>query len=253
MILLLLLFAAIADDVVHLPAASFSRGSERAPDEGPVRRIQLSGYSIDKTEVSIAEFERFVAEGWRDAAHWSSEGRGWMGEHPRGLGPQLWRSGRPKDHPVVAVTWYEADAFCRWKGGHLPSEAQWERAACAGSEGPYPWGDATNLDVRWTQAMEDGALLRVNTAAVTEDSTPNSLGMRHVIGNVWEWTADWYHRDGYSNAAEMDPGGPSTGRWRVLRGGSFANLPSYATCTHREPARPDQARLTAGFRCAYSH
>ena len=116
-------------------------------------------------------------------------------------------------------------------------------------------GDSEEVAATWYSGGKFGHIQAVHTDAVTDqDPTLSSpLGLLHTAGNVWEWTADHYHREGYAppGVAATDPTGPNQGTWRVLRGGSFMNLPSYCTCTHREPATPDRVAFTTGFRCAY--
>ena len=236
---------------ITIPAGEFRQGSLRAPDEQPMRSVALSAYSIDRTEVSVKAFEEFVQSGYDERPHWSAQGWAWHQAHPHGAEPQTRRAGRPEDHPVVAVTWYEADAYCRWRGGRLPTEAQWERASCGGGPGPYPWGTAVDRSVRWSAHGHHNGPIKVDTAPVTQDAARGPDDLQHMIGNVWEWTADWYTQDAYTTEPTPDPLGPKAGTWRVLRGGSYLNLPSYCSCTHREPAAPDQPRMTTGFRCAY--
>jgi sulfatase modifying factor 1 len=250
--LFLVLFAAAPPEAVFLPAIEFNRGSLRAPDEQPVRTIGVAGFSIDRTEVSIDAFEHFARSAWSDASVWSEAGRAWRDANGRGSGRDMRHAGRTGSHPVVAVSWFEADAFCRWKGGRLPTEAQWERAACDGGAGPFPWGEGERAGVRWSTKSVHFGVNRVDTAPVMEDTSPGPTGLQHMVGNVWEWTADWYHREAYTSGPTTDPTGPTTGQWKTIRGGSFSNLPSYSTCTHREPAEPEDVRLTVGFRCVYS-
>ncbi len=247
-----ILMAAAPSERVVVPGGEFRRGSERAPDEQPVRTIQLTAFEIERTEVSIEQFEQFVRRGWHDDDFWSPAGVAWRDRNPGGAGADFRSAGRRKDHPVVAVSWFEADAYCRWNGGRLPTESEWERAACDDSSGPFPCVSEIRKGVRWSLKYVSNDAMRVDTAAVEEDRFPNRLGMKHVIGNVWEWTSDWYHRDAYQMEDERDPSGPKEGVWKTLRGGSFMNLPSYSSCTHREPADPSVVRYTAGFRCAYS-
>ena len=248
----LFLFAAVPPGQVFLPATEFARGSERAPDEQPVRTIGLDAFAIDRMEVSIDSFDQFARKAWDDDSVWSADGREWRNANGRGAGSEMRHAGRKGTHPVVAVSWFEADAYCRWAGGRLPTEAEWERAACDGGSGPFPWGSTQPDGVRWSSKTMAMGVMRVETVPVAEDLHPGPTGLRHMIGNVWEWTSDWYHRDGYATGVSKNPQGPETGTWKSIRGGSFSNLPSYSTCTHREPANPADVRLTLGFRCAYS-
>ncbi len=240
-------------DAVLVPAGESVQGSGRAPDE-PLRTVTLSAFRVDREEVTVAAFERFASVGYQRPELWSEGGRRWLAEHPGGAGRELRAAGRPADHPVVAVTWYEADAFCRWREGALPTEAQWERAACGDGARRYPWGESEDVPAVWYGGVAEGHVHGVKTqAASAQESHPDSpFGLRHAVGSVWEWTADWYHRDAYLGPEPaVDPTGPAEGTWRTLRGGSFSNLPSYCTCSHREPARPERVAFTTGFRCVY--
>jgi len=136
----------------------------------------------------------------------------------------------------------------------LPTEAQWERAACPSNGSNFPWGNSEKIAAAWYSGGKYGHLQSVLTKAANQAprNQQTAAGLTHTVGNVWEWTADWFHSDSYKNPSLVDPKGPSTGTWKSLRGGSFMNLPSYCTCTHREPARPDRVAFTVGFRCAYS-
>jgi len=225
-------------------------GDGRSSD-APVRQVELRPFRIDRTEVSIDRFEAFVRDGWTDRSAWSEDGWSWAQAHPPHERRELRQSGRPGTHPVVAVTWFEADAYCRWRGGRLPTEAEWERAACGGAEQRYPWGDSEDETFRTNDIAKYGLLDSVRTAPVDDQEArlASPVGALHMAGNVWEWTQDWYHRDGTRDDA-TDPTGPPDGTWKVLRGGSYMNLPSYCSCTHREPAEPTRVALTTGFRCA---
>jgi len=229
-------------------------GSNRAPDESPAHPVRLDAYRIDVAEVSIAEFEAFVAaSGYERAENWSDAGRAWLDAHPGGAGATLRASGRAAEHPVVAVTWFEAEAFCKARGGALPTEAQWEYAACGGRGTRYTWGDTEDFGAAWFGEGKTGQLTSVHTRAVHEEGagTEAPNGIRHTAGNVWEWTQDSYDAGYYADKHSDNPVNDRPGTWRTARGGAFDNLPSYCTCTHREPMRPAEPRLTVGFRCAY--
>lgn len=230
------------EGVVEIPAGTFTQGSGRGPDD-PQRAVEIAAFGIDRTEVSVAAFEAFAATAWQKVALWSAEGWSWAQANPGGAGAAMRAAGRPGDHPVVAVTWFEAEAYCRAAGGGLPSESQWERAACGDGGRRFPWGD-DERDAAWYAEGKLGHLKGVATRAVDDQdpSLASPFGLVHAAGNVWEWTADGYRRD---SAA------PAEGSWKTMRGGSYGNLPSYCGCTHREPALPKRVSFSAGFRCAY--
>ncbi|MFH1467227.1 MAG: SUMF1/EgtB/PvdO family nonheme iron enzyme [Pseudomonadota bacterium] len=237
---------------VQIEGATYFEGSGRVPDE-PSRSVTVGGFGIDAAEVTIGAFEEFAARGYQDPALWPGEAARWLSEHPVGAGAVLRAAGRSDDHPVVAVTWYEAQAYCRWRGGRLPTEAEWELAACGGhSDSRYPWGEEEIQGPRWYGWGPGGHVGKVQTlpAGESERATRSPAGLHHVVGNVWEWTSDWYSA-APDTAPAQDPTGPESGRWKTLRGGSYMNLPSYCTCTHREPARPDRVSFTVGLRCVY--
>lgn len=213
-----LLIAAAMGDPVTIPVS----GAEES-------------YRIDRIEVSVDQFEAFVESGGFDnLSNWSDAGKAWLQSNPAGQGAEARRSARDGSHPVVAVTRFEAEAYCAAQGGRLPTGEQWARAVCA-EGGPYPWGAGVEREVQWFAEGKYGQVERVATQPVesgVENASP--LGLVHGAGNVWEWTSD-----------ERGAG------WGTLRGGSYMNLPSYCTCDREEWARPDEARLTAGFRCAW--
>ena len=246
----------------YFEAGTFLRGSGRSSDESPRHEVYLSEFYIDKYEVSIGDFEYFVQFGYQNDDFWSKEGQNWKKKYPDGAGSKDRRAGRTDSHPVVAISWYEADAYCKYKGGYLPTESQWERAACpkinhdiSQSAQKFPWGNNDNVEAVWYSGGKYGHLQSVLTKPVNEapqsQITPD--GLTHTVGNVWEWTSEYYHRDSYTQKISSDPKGPDSGIWKTLRGGSFMNLPSYCSCTHREPAEPNRVSYTIGFRCAYDN
>jgi formylglycine-generating enzyme required for sulfatase activity len=252
--LFLSILSTFAQETVSFPADTFQQGSDFSPDESPKHAVSLSPYQLDTTEVSIKEFEQFVSAGWSQDKFWTAEGLIWRTTNPQGAGAQNRSAGRASAHPVVAVSWFEADAYCHSKGGRLPTEAEWERAACNGQkEGRFAWGDDEMMDAAWYSSGKYGHLQAVltKTKAETPAEQLTKDGLYHTTGNVWEWTADWYHAEYYQKQEAQDPTGPDSGVWKTLRGGSFMNLPSYCSCTHREPARPDRVAYTTGFRCAF--
>jgi sulfatase modifying factor 1 len=268
-----------------VPAQSFAMGDHHGdgarPDgETPVHAVRLSAFAVDVTPVTVAGFRAFVtATGYRTEAEtygWSAvfhlavaDGSDIVG---RLAGTPWWygvsgadwaHPGGPAtaaedDHPVVHVSWNDAQAYCRWAGRRLPTEAEWECAARGGRAGQrYPWGDELTAG-RWNCNIWQGRFPSVNTAedgflttAPVRAYAPNDYGLYQPIGNVWEWCADWFSPTYYAQSPASDPPGPALGAARVIRGGSYLCHDSYCN-RYRNAARssntPDSSTGNTGFR-----
>lgn len=272
-----------------IPAGSFVMGDssgDRNPGDGetPQHRVALERFSIDTTSVTNDAFARFVeATGYETDAErfgysavfhlalaaapedvigqppgtpWWLGVRGADWRHPGGAHSNLDGLG---DHPVVHVSWNDAQAYCAWTGRRLPTEAEWERAARGGLDRrTYPWGDEPIDDGGWRANIWQGDFPRVNTlddgwltTAPVRSFTPNGYGLWQMVGNVWEWTSDWFDPGYYALSPEQSPTGPVRGTARVLRGGSYLCHASYCN-RYRNSARsqntPDSSMGNAGFR-----
>lgn len=273
-----------------IPAGSFLMGSNDATfptdAEGPVRRVEMSAFWMDRTCVTIEEFARFVAEtgfvteaerfGWsyvffgllpEDSAPtvgvpnvpWWRQVFGAYWAAPEGPGSGV--RGRER-HPVVHVSWNDAVAYARWAGKRLPTEAEWEYAARGGLEqAVFPWGDELEPAGVHMCNVWQGKFPQLNTAedgyvgtAPVDAFEPNGYGLFNTSGNVWEWCADWWGTTHLVDGAPiMDPRGPARGEARVTRGGSYLCHASYCN-RYRVAARtsntPDSTTGHLGFRLA---
>ena len=256
--------------------------------EGPVHEVELSAYRIGTTSVTNAAFAAFVdatghrtlaeVEGYSAVFHtdvaatvadvlghspatpWWVGVRGADWRHPEG--PRSGIEDRA-DHPVVHVSHDDALAFARWAGRRLPTEAEWEYAARGGLEGRrYPWGDELMAGTggEWQVNIFQGTFPATNTAddgwtttAPVTAYRPNGYGLHQMVGNVWEWCADWFDPKAYDARERRDPRGPASGTVRVMRGGSFLCHDSYCNryrVAARSAAPPDSTASNLGFRCA---
>lgn len=220
---------------------------EEFSDELAAHPVELPPYWIDRTEVTVARYERCVAAGRCSPA-------------PLAAGGERFRQ---PDYPITMVTWYDAAVFCAWAGGRLPTEAEWERAARGVTGRRFPWGNVYNpflanhgkgsdlpesvlsgwdaLDAR------DGFLELAPVGSFARGRTPD--GIADLAGNADEWVADWYAPE-HPAASAVSPQGPATGEHRVVRGGSYVHGAAWLRGAGRGHALPASRRPWRGFRCA---
>ena len=244
---------------VWIPPGSFMMGcspgdSECSDIEKPSHRVTLSkGFWLGQTEVTVGAYKRFARE----------TGRAMPEEPERGNNPlnPSWGNERM---PVVNVSWDDAVAYCRWAGGRLPTEAEWEYAARAGStEARYGAID----DVAWS--ADNSGRSRIDSARIWSESqqkywelikanwnTMHEVGQKRrnawslydMLGNVWEWVNDWYDENYYQNSPSQDPSGASSGKHRTVRGGSW--MSPQITCLSLRASDPQDNRYEGlGLRC----
>jgi formylglycine-generating enzyme required for sulfatase activity len=311
----------IQDGMIYISGGEYNMGFEAGhDDESPVHQVRLAPFYIDRYEVTNREFTEFVnATGYitkaeQDGLCWGFlegndkfqqiQGANW--QHPEG--PQSSVETR-LNHPVVCVNWHDAAAYAKWAGKRLPTEAEWEYAARAGTEDQYVAINDMN-----SMAMADGYdpktvhyAIAGNRNPFANDQTPsskshgkaavghvhhrttvgeslieaniwqggwpevnqradgyfytapvgsydsNEWGINDMIGNVWEWTSDWYDEKYYLSSPSANPPGPADGEKRVARGGSWFCNPTYcgAYSTHyRGASPPERGFNNVGFRCA---
>jgi formylglycine-generating enzyme required for sulfatase activity len=242
-------------EMVYVPGGTFEMGStEGFDDEQPVHAVTLDSFWIDKTEVTNDQFERFVqATDYRTDAEkegigevysdgsWSEvDGADW--QHPNG--PETSISGR-MDHPVVQVTWNDATTFCQWAGGRLPTEAEWEYAARGPDGHIYPWGNDAPDDTLLNYNEDVGDITQVGSYP----SGASWVGAMDMVGNVWEWVADWYDGDYYASSPSQNPKGPETRDEMVVRGGGWSISGAGVRAASRYHPLPDDRVDALGFRC----
>jgi len=219
-------------------------------DDIPANNIYLDAFYIDKYEVTNADYARFV-------------------EATKTRPPWHWLQGKvAKDQeklPVANVTWFEAADFCKWAGKRLPTEAEWEKAVRGGLDrNHYSWGDkevdrselmllSPQSADRIANAPPVPAVLGKLRSMPVGSFAPNGYGLYDMIGNVMEWTNDWYDNNYYPFMPKQNPRGPETGKYKSVRGAGFADGGGHGeekVNDYRNFSDPDTRTTTIGFRCA---
>lgn len=279
------------EGMVHIKGGEFLMGTndtEGFPSdgEGPVRKVVVDSFYIDKYAVTNEKFEQFVKEtnyvteaeqfGWT-YVFYSFLSEATLRGNPERV-PQVpwwvpvkgayWRQPEGPDstiqnrlnHPVVHISWNDAKVFCEWSGKRLPTEAEWEFAARGGLEQKkYPWGDDLIVNGKHQCNIWQGEFPTKNTARDGYIGTypvdafrPNGYGLFNMAGNVWEWCEDWFSPNYHSSSLMNNPKGPGTGTIKSMRGGSYLCHKSYCN-RYRVAARssntPDSSTGNIGFRC----
>jgi len=212
--------------MIYIPAGSFLMGNSNVGNDAvyhysnelPQHSVYLSAYYIGKYEVTRGEYRAFMNATGHAAPYYWADVQDWYD----GCGHCSYAFTQTDSYPVVGVTWYDAEAFCAWAGGHLPTEAQWERAARWTGSHPnvYPWGDTWNQEYcnnYYDSNPAGGGYEKYQTAPVgSYSSHPSPCGCQDMAGNVWEWCQDWYKS--YPNSTSPFD---YTNSYRVLRGGSW--------------------------------
>lgn len=237
-------------EMVFVPEGPFVMGYDTgygSPEwEKPLRDVHLSGYLIDRHEVTVAQFRRFCRETDRT-----------MRRQPDTSGPT---------HPVVNVTWHDAVAYCEWVGRRLPTEAEWEKAARGSDQRLYPWGNQIEygrcnqynaIDNHAELApvgtyVGDGPGMQAFAKEKRVSSGESPFGCLDMAGNASEWCSDWYSPSAYSTDGVRDPQGPGNGTQRVVRGGSYEDGWDPIRSSARQRLEPEKWSRCVGFRTAIS-
>ena len=233
--------------MVLIPAGSFPMGvppgdRDGGRDEYPRHDVELDSYVIDKYEVTNGRYLEFVrATGHR------------IPQNPKNPTRNLWQgetiTESLADRPVVNVDWSDADAYCRWVGKRLPTEAEWEKAAKGNHDWRFPWGNVEptakhlNYNQQW---IGEKTLMPVGSY----EAGKSPYGLYDMAGNVWEWVNDWYDPHYYETSPKRNPNGPAAGIKRVLRGSGWQNETPTVRIFTRVESDPTMRNESTGFRCA---
>jgi formylglycine-generating enzyme required for sulfatase activity len=225
--------------LLFVPSGEFIMGNDNSgSDEKPEHKVNLDAFWIDRTEVTNAMYARCVSADECDTPSSNSSGTGAV----------HFGNSEFDNHPVINVSWEDANAYCLWVDRRLPTEAEWEKAARGENAFTYPWGqDAPNNDLlNFNSAVGD------TTEVGTYLDGASPYGALDMAGNVWEWVADWYSDTYYQGSPSLNPLGPDSGIYRVQRGGSAYHDDFNVRSANRYGDDPTNTNFVVGFRCAMS-
>jgi len=224
--------------MVYVPEGNFTMGSNDFSDAQPVHTVYLNAYRIDKTDVTNAMYAQCVQAG-------NCQAPSPMVSQTR---ISYYGNSQYDNYPVIYVSWNDAQAYCQWAGARLPTEAEWEKAA-RGTDGRiYPWGnDSPSISLlNYNGGVGDTSAVGIYPSGVSP------YGALDMAGNVWQWVNDWYGDTYYGQSPPSNPQGPSSGTYRVLRGGSWSDNEALVRSAFRLRNDPVYADNDFGFRCTRS-
>ena len=242
------------DEMVRIPVGPFLMGSDKKvdrnayPAELPQRTIYLDAYEIDQFEVTTVQYLKYVlAKDLPPLIDWQYDG----GNFQETMA----------SHPVMHASWADADAYCKWAGKRLPTEAEWEKAARGEDGRIYPWGNQpaglsranfgrTGLSGPVRDRPERLVLYPPIISVDKYDNAVGPYGTFQMAGNVAEWVADWYDKDYYKTAPDRNPKGPENGTQKSFRGGGWIDSTPSVRGAQRNGTDPSTKMNWMGFRCA---
>ncbi|MEN8121955.1 MAG: SUMF1/EgtB/PvdO family nonheme iron enzyme [Bacteroidota bacterium] len=248
--------------LIFVKGGSFRMGNKTGEkDEIPIHKVKLSDFYIKKYEVTNADFVQFLNEKgnqYEDHSYWIDMDGKW-----RGLKCRVYKNDNKffveegyENHPVNFVSWYGANSYCKWKGGRLPTEAEWEYAST--SSATHSRGSATyskgrniqNLNINideyaWYSGNSNNEINKVGS------KKPNALGIHDMQGSLWEWCSDWYDAEFYSKSKRKNPQNIGKADFKVIRGGSWANDKAMLRITNRNALNQNVNKINLGFRIVY--
>jgi formylglycine-generating enzyme required for sulfatase activity len=236
--------------MVYIPAGWFWMGcspndNKCDDNEKPYHKVYLDAYYIDKNDVTVDEYNKCINAGGCTSAY--SNCYMWNGS--RWVIGQVGEAFQKGDHPQVCVNWDQARAYCRWEGGDLPTEAQWEKAARGTDGWIYPWGNQFDCNNSCNSVSSCSHSSTCAVGSYTTDRSP--YGVMDMAGNVWNWCRDWYDKNYYANSPDHNPTGPDSGNYRVVRGGSWNVIFNAGNLrvSLRGDHGPSDGYHNLGFRC----
>ncbi len=243
-------------EMILVPAGEFLMGSDKKTDrlayrgEIPQRRVYLDAFEIDKYEITNLQYLKFIlATGRNPQLDWRYDG----GNFQEAMA----------HHPIMHVTWHDADAYCKWAGQRLPTEAEWEKAARGDDGRMNPWGSQsaglsranfgrTGLSGPVRDRPERSLMYPPIIAVDKYENSVSPYGLHQTMGNVAEWVSDWYDQDYYKTAPGRNPQGPGTGTQKAFRGGGWMDSTTTMRVAMRNGTDPNTKINWLGFRCAKS-
>jgi formylglycine-generating enzyme required for sulfatase activity len=249
---------ALNSPMMTIPEGQFFMGTAKAGQdlfsldlpyddtEQPQRQVWLDQFAIDRDEVSLGEYLRWLHQQHRPLSN----------DLRKLIDHMITVHAVPPDRlarwPALYVTWAEASNFCRTYGKHLPSEAEWEKAARGDKGNLFPWGQkppAPGLAMFGQYHVHE---IPIVTSVESGEDGRSPYGLYHMAGNAAEWVDDWFGIDYYATMPDRNPHGVKEGRYKVVRGGSWKSAPTLLRTATRSGASPEQRAATIGFRCAKS-